>query len=152
MAIPVQSLRDRLSRVLGSGGPSFDIHFLAAINSVITDFNRQCNRSMLYLDDTSGNLMLDATTELSRVHETTFFYGCLFYLERSAEWSKEPSEKTERMFKRCLAMSQFEAINYDNPEAGIPAGKWTQSINQFDPTGLSDINLATGTPTGGEGI
>ena len=146
MAIPIQGLRDRLARTLGAGGPSFDTHFVAAMNSVVTDFNRQCNRSVAYLDSAAGDI------ELDQRHTNTFFFGGLFYLERSAEWAKEPSEKTERMYDRMLAMSQFESVNYDNPDAGIPEGTWRQGLNQFDPSGLSDITLATGTPTGGEGI
>lgn len=146
MSIPLQGLRDRLARTLGAGGPSFDTHFLAAINNVLSDFNRQCNRNVELVDDAGGTLDINAR------HTNTFFTGALFYLERSAEWAKEPSAITERNYNRALAMSQFESIDSDDLPAGIPAGDYGRSINQFDITGLSDINSETGTPYGGEGI
>ena len=152
MAISVPALRDRLARSVGAGGPSFDTHFIAAINNVIGDFNRQCTgidphrrdraaanvaadessdvtilsdvddddvvngeAAVAFQDDASGQLPLD------KKFDFLFYIGCLYYLGISSEWSKQPSEKTADVYKRALAMAQFESINEANPDSGVPS-------------------------------
>ena len=138
MAIQVSALLDRAKRTLGGGGPSFDVLFLDAINAVITDYNRQANREVDYLESSSGEI------DVSLKHWRTFFLGVIHYLQVSGEWSREPDTSAEARYQRALAMSQFEEVTEDDPDAGIPEGTWGTAT-----AAGTDIDPVTGNVIGG---
>ena len=118
MAIQVAQIRDRCARRLGSSGTTFETHFVDALNSTISDYNRQCNREIEHKEQADGEIDVDYK------HWKTFYLGCLHYLQLSAEWAREPDSSAEAKFERALAMSQFEDYTEDDMESGIPEGDW----------------------------
>ncbi len=121
MSIQVAQLRETCASTLGASGVRFDTHFLMALNSVIGDFNRQCNTDQTVFEQVSGDIDLDFK------HFNTFYMGCINYLQLSAEWARQPDAEAESKYRRSLAMSQFEEYQDQDLEAGIPEGSWGSS-------------------------
>lgn len=137
MSIQVPALIDRAKRTLGGGGPSFEVMVLDSINSVITDYNRQCDRTIDYLEQVDGEI------DVSQKHWSTFFLGTIFYMQLSGEWAREADAQAGAKYQRALAMSQFEEQTDDDLEAGIPEGTWG------DGSTYSDVDSETGNVSGG---